>query len=105
MSPVSPKPCNSSTAGPDPPTRTCNVPPVTAISRALKFAENGLTSANRPSGDASNERRGEEPREHKCGRLAMRSVICASHALFAPPKISHRRLIWHRLEAAPRSRP
>ena len=46
MSPVSPKPCSISTAGPDPPTRTCNVPPVTAMSRALKFAENGLTSAN-----------------------------------------------------------
>ena len=50
MSPVSPKPCNSSTAGPDPPTRTCNVPPVTAISRALKFAENGFTSANPRAG-------------------------------------------------------
>lgn len=45
MSPESPKPCNSSTAGPDPPTRTCNVPPVTTMSRALKSAENGLTSA------------------------------------------------------------
>src|SRR5262245_46589840 len=45
MSPVSPKPCNSSTAGPAPPTRTCNVPPVTAMSRALKLAEKGFTSA------------------------------------------------------------
>ncbi len=45
MSPVSPKPCSSSTAGPWPPTRTYCVPPVTGICCMLKLAGKGLTSA------------------------------------------------------------
>ncbi len=45
MSPVSPKPCSSSTAGPWPPKRTWIVAPSVLISRTWKLAGNGATAA------------------------------------------------------------
>src|SRR5882724_1611836 len=82
ISPVSPKPCNSSTAGPDPPTRTCNVPPVTAMSRALKFAEDGLTSASAlagtPPASATAKSDASTGAEHVQGcRLSARGMLCS----------------------------
>src|SRR5262245_12085475 len=70
----------------------------------LEVRQKRLDLGECSSGEASNEHRGTDPREHECGKPAMGSTICASHALFAPPKISDRRLLEHHLEAAPRSR-
>src|SRR6185369_2835913 len=46
MSPVSPKPCNSTTAGPLPPMRTCSVVPFDGMSRVVKLGGNGGTCAS-----------------------------------------------------------
>src|SRR5271167_1904198 len=54
MSPLSPKPCSSRTAGPWPPTRTWTVAPSTGISRTAKLAGNDFTAASVLAG-ASNE--------------------------------------------------
>src|SRR5260221_8814941 len=45
MSPVSPKPCSSTTAGPVPPTRTYWVPSLTGICSARNVAGQDFTSA------------------------------------------------------------
>src|SRR5690349_5602100 len=45
MSPVSAKPCRSTTAGPCPPTRTCSVTPLIEIRSILKEAGKGSTAA------------------------------------------------------------
>ena len=44
MSPVSPNPCSSTTAGPWPPIRTCRVVPLVAISAVWKPSGNGVTA-------------------------------------------------------------
>src|SRR5262249_22796031 len=54
MSPVSPKPCKRRTAGPLPPTRTCSVVPLVAISRVANEEGNAWILA--AAGEASRVR-------------------------------------------------
>ena len=51
--PVSPQPCNSTTARPLPPMRTCSAVPFDGMSRAVKLVGNGGTYASPVDDDSA----------------------------------------------------
>src|ERR1700741_1193422 len=92
ISPVSPNPCSSSTAVPVPPTRTCNVVPLVAISLDWNPRGNGSTRAmagvERMSVTKANERYPLIPIPHRATfnacTITSRSATGACRSLYGP---------------------